>query len=45
MVNYEPSYMAKDVEMLKKDEVDTFLLETVEISKMLQGIIGRLGES
>jgi len=35
-------YIAKDVEMLRQDEVDGFLQESVAISKMLQGLIGRL---
>ncbi|HEC29996.1 MAG TPA: four helix bundle protein [Gammaproteobacteria bacterium] len=35
-------YIAKDIQILEQDEADAFLREAVEISKILQGMIGKL---
>ena len=35
-------YIAKELELGERKQLDNFLLESVEISKMLQGLIGKL---
>jgi len=35
-------YIAKELELVERKQLDNFLLESVEISKMLQGLISKL---